>query len=278
MPPRSPKALPLTSEAQTHTSETIELPSGRIHMLRAGSGDSLVILHHSTGNPGWIPFYERLAHSFAVHVPDLPGYGQSAQPDWARDPRDLAIQMSHFLERLGLDEVCLVGLGFGGFVAAELACMNASRLASLVLIGAAGLQPESGEIADQMLAGHEAYFKAGFRDEASYQEHFGDEMAAEFSELWDFSRVMTARVSWKPYMFNRRLPFLLRDVDTPTLLIWGTEDQIVPAICGEQYQRALPNAELELVESAGHLVEYEQPADIASKIAAHARKTLRRTR
>ena len=103
-------------------------------------------------------------------------------------------------------------------------------------------------------------------------------MAAEFTELWDLSRVMTARVSWKPYMFNRRLPFLLRDVDAPTLLIWGTEDQIVPPICGEQYRHALPNAELELMEGAGHLVEYEHPADVADKIAAHARKALRRTR
>ncbi len=268
----------MTTEDEAHTSETIELPSGKMHVLRGGSGDPLVVLHHSTGNPGWIPFYERLAESFSVDVPDLPGFGQSERADWARDPRDLAIQMSHLLDQLGLDEVCLVGLGFGGFVAAELACMNASRLASLVLIGAAGLQPESGEIADQMLMGHTDYFKAGFRDEASYQEHFGDEMAAEFAELWDLSRVMTARVSWKPYMFNRRLPFLLRDVDTPTLLIWGEEDQIVPPICGEQYRRALPNAELELVEGAGHLVEYERPAAVGDKIAAHARKALRRTR
>ena len=268
----------MTAEDQKHTSETIELPSGQIHLLRGGSGDPLVVLHHSTGNPGWIPFYDQLAKSFSVDVPDLPGFGQSAQPDWARDPRDLAIQMSHLLDRLALEEVCLVGLGFGGFIAAELACMNTSRLASLVLIGAAGLQPESGEIADQMLMGHGDYFKAGFRDEASYQEHFGDSMAAEFTELWDLSRVMTARVSWKPYMFNRRLPFLLRDVDAPTMLIWGTEDQIVPPICGEQYRHALPNAELELMEGAGHLVEYEHPADVADKIAAHARKALRRTR
>ncbi len=268
----------MTSQDETHKSGTVELRSGKLHLLRGGSGDSLVVLHHSTGNPGWIPFYERLAETFCVEVPDLPGFGQSERPAWARDPRDLAIQTGHLLDRLGLEDVCLVGLGFGGFVAAELACMNASRLSSLVLIGAAGLQPESGEIADQMLMGHGDYFKAGFRDEASYEQHFGDEMAAEFRELWDLSREMTARVTWKPYMFSRRLPFLLQDVATPTLLIWGTEDRIVPPICGEQYSRALPNAELALVEGAGHLVELEEPANVAAKIAVHAQKALRPTR
>lgn len=265
----------MTSEAETHRSETIQLRSGKLHLLRGGSGDPLVVLHHSTGNPGWIPFYEQLSLSFAVDVPDLPGFGQSERPDWAREPRDLAIQAGHLLDGLGLEEVCLVGLGFGGFVAAELACISPSRLASLVLVGAAGLQPESGEILDQMLIAHTDYFKAGFRDDASFEEHFGSARVAEFGQLWDFSRVMTARVTWKPYMFNRRLPHLLQDVVTPTLLIWGTEDRIVPPICAEQYARVLPNAEIQLVEGAGHLVEFEEPENIAERIAEHAQKALR---
>lgn len=268
----------MSAERETHRSETVELRSGKLHLLRGGTGEPLVLLHHSTGNPGWLPFYDALAERFEVVVPDLPGYGQSERPDWARDARDLAIQIGHLLDRLGLDEMCLVGLGFGGFVAAELACMNPKRLASLVLVGAAGLQPESGEIADQMLIGHDDYFKAGFRDEASYEQHFGAAAATEYRELWDLSREMTARVSWKPYMFNRRLAALLRDVETPTLLVWGSEDRIVPPVCGEQYTRALPNAELWQLDGAGHLVELEQPEAVAARIAAHAQKAMRKTR
>ena len=62
-----------------------------LRVLRKGEGPPLLVVHDSLGNLGWVPFYERLASSFSVIVPDLPGYGKSDRPDWARSPRDLAI-------------------------------------------------------------------------------------------------------------------------------------------------------------------------------------------
>ncbi len=121
----------------------------RIQIRQDGTGDQVVVLHHSTGRVGWIELSERLAQSFAVVAPDLPGWGQSDHPEWARDPRDIAILMNRLLDRLDLVDVTLVGLGFGGFVAAEMATMSQTRLKAMVLAGAAGLQPDEGEIADQ---------------------------------------------------------------------------------------------------------------------------------
>ena len=243
----------------------LELATGRIHYLSGGSGDPLVVLHHSTGNPGWIPFYAALAREFAVEVPDLPGYGQSERPEWARSPRDLAILIGRYLERRDLEAVTLVGLGLGGFVAAELACMNPSRLERLVLVGAAGLKPERGEIADQMMLDYGDYVRRGFRDDAAHDAVFGAEADKELRTLWGFSREMTARISWKPYMFNRALPPLLPDMRVPTLLVWGGEDRIVPPVCGEQYAR------LHVVEGGGHLLDLEQPEALAQLVAEHAR-------
>ena len=108
----------------------------------------VVILHHSWGSPGWLPFYDSLAANHRVVVPDMPGWGGSERPVWARDPRDIAIIVGRVLSGLDLSGAKLVGLGFGGYVAAELATMNPSRLAALVLVGAAGLQPRDGEILD----------------------------------------------------------------------------------------------------------------------------------
>ena len=261
---------------QDHREERLELATGAVRVLRGGSGEPLVVLHHSTGNPGWIPFYAELARSFAVTVPDLPGYGGSERPEWAREPRDLAVILCRVLERLGLSDLTLVGLGFGGFVAAELATLQPERLRSLVLIGAAGLKPDEGEIADQMLMGHRAYVRLGFRDDAAHDAVFGAEPDAELQGVWDFSREMTARISWKPYMFSRRLPPLLLDVDVPSLLIWGDLDRVVPPVCGEQYARLLPSATLECVADAGHLVELEEPEGVAERIVAHHRKVLAR--
>lgn len=58
-----------------------------VRVLRKGEGPPLLVVHDSLGNLGWVPFYERLASSFSVIVPDLPGYGKSDRPDWARSPR-----------------------------------------------------------------------------------------------------------------------------------------------------------------------------------------------
>lgn len=247
----------------------IAVTGKQIRIRQDGAGDQVVVLHHSTGSVGWIELSERLAQSFAVAAPDLPGWGQSDRPEWARDPRDIAILMNRMLDRLDISDVTLVGLGFGGFIAAEMATMSQVRLKAMVLVGAAGLQPDEGEITDQTFLSLDGYVQAGYHDEALFKEHYGEEIDSSLEELWSFSREMTYRVTWEPYMFSRRLPHLLTEVEVPTLLIWGEHDGIVPLICAQQYQRALQNAKLEVVPDAGHLVEMEQPAVVAELIRTH---------
>lgn len=260
----------MTAPTVTHEDQRIQVANREVRILRGGSGEPVVVLHHSTGNPGWLPFHEKLAATNTVIAPDIPGYGQSERPEWARDPRDLAVLLGDALDRLELGPITLVGLGFGGYIAAELATMNQQRLKSLVLVGSPGLQPEQGEIMDQMLIDFDEYVKAGFRDDAHFEKVFGQEAEKPIKELWDLSREMTARVAWKPYMFSRQLPHTLPEVRTPTLIIWGSEDRVVPPVCAEQYRRALPNAKVETIQGAGHLVDYEEPDRVAELIAKHA--------
>jgi pimeloyl-ACP methyl ester carboxylesterase len=260
----------MTTATASHTETTLEVAGLNVRVLRGGSGPAAVFLHHSTGNPGWLPVHELLAERFALSVPDLPGYGQSARPEWAREPRDIAILVNRLMEKLDLEGATLIGAGLGGFVAAEMAAMNQSRLSRLVLIGAAGLQPAEGEIADQMMVDFAEYMKAGFRDDASFHHVFGEELDPAVRSLWDFSREMTARITWKPYMFSRRLAPLLGEITVPALVIWGGEDRVVPLACAHQYVDGLANARLEVVPGAGHLVELEEPEKVAQLIAAHA--------
>lgn len=261
----------MTTATESHTEHTIEVAGLALRYLKGGAGTpAVVVLHHSTGNPGWIPFYERLAERASVYVPDMPGYGQSARAEWAREPRDLAILLLQALSRLGLERPTLVGLGFGGFVAAEMATMCQERIGRLVLVGAPGHQPREGEILDQMMVDFHEYVMAGFRDEDGFRKAFGDDARRTYKELWDYSREMTARLSWKPYMFNRRLAPLLREVRIPALIIHGAEDAIVPVDVARQYAEALPNARLDVVPNSGHLVEYEDPGAISERIARFA--------
>lgn len=241
-----------------------------VRIMESGRGRPLVMLHHSTGNIGWAPIHSQLAESFRVLAIDMPGFGQSERPAWAREPRDLAILVNRALEKLDLADAVLVGAGMGGFVAAEMAAMSKCHLGGLVLIGAAGLKPRQGEIVDQMMLDFDSYMRRGFADESTFTALFGEESSPEVRQLWDFSREMTARVTWKPYMFSRKLMPLLADIDVPTLVIWGENDRIVPLDCGKQYVEAIPGARLDVVASAGHLVEVESPASVAELIRTFA--------
>ena len=260
----------MTTATESYTEHTVEVAGLALRYLKGGAGAPAVVLHHSTGNPGWIPFYERLAERVTVYVPDMPGYGQSARPEWAREPRDLAILLRQALSKLALPRVTLVGLGFGGFVAAEMATMGQEPIGRLVLVGAPGHQPREGEILDQMMVDFHEYVMAGFRDEDRFRSAFGDNARRSFKELWDYSREMTARLTWKPYMFSRRLAPLLREVRTPALVLHGARDAIVPVDVARQYAQALPNATLEIAPDGAHLIEYEDPEGVAARIAAFA--------
>ena len=243
-----------------------------LRYLRKGSGPSLVYLHDSLGNVGWLPLFEDLASSFDVVVPDLPGFGGSQFPMWARNTRDIAILIAQLLAQLEVDDVTLAGIGFGGWIAAELATMDPRLLRQLVLIGAAGIKPRSGEIADQMLRGALRYGLGGFRDATSFRRVFAideeevDDVPDELYQLWDLSTEMTARVCWKPWMFSLELPQLLAGVAVPTEVVWGADDQLFPVDIGHQYVERLPDARLHVVADAGHWVDLEQPKVLADVI------------
>ena len=262
------KAFLVTTQTETHSETTVEIVGKKLRVLQDGSGAPVVVLHHSTGNPGWIPFHEQLAAGHAVSVPDLPGYGGSERPDWARSVRDMAVLMRRAIAKLELGPVNLVGLGFGGWIAAEMASQSDHDLASLTLVGAAGIQPDEGEIADVIFYEFEEYVKLGFTSDEAYAVVFGEEAASELKELWDFSREMTARVTWKPWMFDRQLPHLLTETSVRTLLLWGEDDRVVPVDVGRRYEAAMPNATLQVLPGLGHLLELEDAEAAVAAISA----------
>jgi pimeloyl-ACP methyl ester carboxylesterase len=175
------------------------------------------------------------------------------------------------VDRLDLEGAVLVGLGFGGFVASEMATMNQHRFAGLVLVGATGLHTREGEVLDQMLIGFAEYGLTGFRDPAVFQGLFGaNELPPDVYELWDFGTEMTARVCWKPWMYSDQLPPLLAEVRLPALVVWGEQDRLVPIDVGRQYAELLRGARMEVLAEAGHFVDLEEPDRLAELIEAQA--------
>jgi pimeloyl-ACP methyl ester carboxylesterase len=249
---------------------SVEVAGLTIRTSEQGTGSPpFVVLHHSTG-PLWTPFHDALAASRAVLAPDLPGYGRSERPDDARSPRDLGILLLRALDDLEPGPVHLVGLGMGGWVAAEMATMASRRLASLTLVGAAGIKPREGFIHDPMMSSWLDYARVGFHDPARFAEVIGEDPPEPLLELWDYSREMTARLTWKPWMWSVTLASLLRGVSTPALVVHGRHDRVVPLDCAEQYRDLLADARLELVDDAGHLVDLERPDELARLVGDFA--------
>jgi pimeloyl-ACP methyl ester carboxylesterase len=241
---------------------------------RGGDGPPVLVLHHDIGAPERAPFLDALARHFTVFAPSHPGYDGSPRPDWMRSVRDVAVVYQALLAQHEATRapgaVTLVGLGFGGWIAAEMATMAPRAFRRLVLVGAMGLKPERGEIADQALLSYIDYVGRGFADPRAFEQTFGAEPPTKQLEQWDLNREMTFRIAWKPYMYSTTLPHLLDGVLTPALVVWGSDDRIVPRECGERYTKSLANARLEVIEGAGHFVDMEQPDELARLVTRFA--------
>src|SRR2546430_17671741 len=127
--------------AGSYTGTFVEVPAVRSQLRRGGAGEPLLILHGELGVPGWLRAYELLAEHFTVYVPSLPGFGQSAHPDWISSVRDLAAWVTWLVRDLQLPQpLNVIGCSVGGWIAAELATFNASLFKKMVLAGTAGLK------------------------------------------------------------------------------------------------------------------------------------------
>jgi pimeloyl-ACP methyl ester carboxylesterase len=170
------------------------------------------------------------------------------------------------LADLGVNDVSLVGLGFGGWIAAEMASQAPRGFAKLVLVGAMGVKPAEGEyIADQAIVSYIAYPMSGFHEEAAFKAIYGD-VSTDQLEAWDIAREMVFRTAWKPYMYSQTLPHLLGGVRAPALIVWGDDDRIVPLSSAHAYARALPGSTLTTIPDCGHFAEMEKP-DAVAKLA-----------
>jgi pimeloyl-ACP methyl ester carboxylesterase len=238
----------------------------QLRLDRGGGGPPLLLLHHDIGTLDRLPFYDALAERFDVLLPQHPGYGHSERPQWMRGVRDLAAVYRWMLAELGVERPVLLGLGFGGWVAAEMATMAPRDLDRLVLVGAMGVKPPQGDILDQALLSHIDYARAGFHDQGAFEAVYGAVPTTDQLVEWDLCREMNFRIAWKPYMYSQTLPHLLKTVRAPALIVWGDDDKVVPVSAGKRYLESLPDAHLEIVRSCGHAVDMEQPEALAKLV------------
>ena len=247
--------------ATGHTEEFVNVGGSRVHLLKGGSGEPLLVLHGAGGNHGWLGYAQALAEKYTVYMPSHPGYGQSDRPRWLETIPDLACFYTWFMENQGLERVRAIGFSMGGWLAAEIAVACNHSFSKLMLVDAAGIKPEKSEILDIFIISPAQVLEQLFHDPKQapeYEQVFGQELTHEQRETAESNREMAVRLCWKPYMHDPRLPDLLARVNIPTRIVWGREDSVVPVECAELYHQAVPGSDLVIMDNCGHFPQMEK--------------------
>ena len=249
----------------------------RVHYEVEGplDGPAVVLVHGLGGRAeDWrnlAPFIAKAG--FRVYLPDLPGYGRSEKPaDFSYSVRDEAAVVVGFLDALGLKRVDLGGWSMGGAIVQHVAAADPDRIERLMLFDSAGL----------------------FVLPAWNVELFTPKSAAELEELdvllmpnpprlpgfvaRDILRVSDERA----WIIHRALSTMLTGMDAtdkllpelkmPVLMVWGSDDRIMPVSQGGAMHRLVPQSELDVAAGCGHLAPGQCAPQMESQVVGFLKK------
>jgi len=230
----------------------VEADGFRIRYMEAGQGTPLVHLH-GAGGLRLTPGHDLLSRQFRVIAFEMPGFGQSPENPRSQSMAEFAATMGRAVEKLGIDSFNLMGTSFGGKTALWLALQQREQVLALLLEAPAAIRPEgwappSGspeEMTRSLYAHPERLAVIPARDAV---------VQAQARAL-----VLRIRGPHRDADFERQL----RDLATPTLVLFGTVDRVIPPEMGRIYKELMPNCHLVFVYDAGHAISTDRPEAFA---------------
>ena len=241
-----------------------------LDVLRRGAGHPLLLLHGFQHLDPRLPLVELLARDAQLIAPSHPGFGRSSRPADFGTIYDLVHLYLEFLDTLPKGPLTLMGLSFGGWLAAEIAVKAGRRIDKLILVDALGIKVSDRETPDIL-----DVFNALPQDVVRKSWHAPDTYAPRYDDMEDDELITRAR-NWEtlcrygnhPYMYNPQLKRWLSNIKARTLVLWGASDGVVKPAYGEAYAKLIPGARFEAIANAGHHPEIEQPAALAERVQA----------
>lgn len=244
-----------------------------------GDAPAVVLLHGGGPGASGMSNYSRnidaLARRFRVVVPDMPGYGRSSKFVDHDDPFGfLADSIRGLLDEMGLATAHLVGNSYGGAAALRLALDTPNRVGRLVMMGPGGIGTTRGVPTDGLksllayyggdgpsrdklatfIRTYLVYDGAAVPDElidVRYQASIEPEVVANPP----LRRPSGLRTLWRMDLTRDRR---LRQLGTPTLILWGRDDKVNRPSGGPMLSKLMPNAELVMTSHTGHWMQWER--------------------
>jgi pimeloyl-ACP methyl ester carboxylesterase len=241
-----------------------------LEVLRGGEGDPIVLLHGMRSLTAASRFPPLLAAHGSLLAPSCPGFGASPRPKDFDTIYDLVHLQRAILDAIPGERITLVGLSFGGWLAAEVAAQGHPRLARLVLVDPVGIKISDRETADIL-----DVFNRSPAEVRAAAWHDPDRFAPDFDAMEDAEIVRNARdwdalclYTWHPYMYNPQLPRWLGRIAVPTMVVWGESDGIVSPDYGRTLAGLIPGAQFATIADCGHQPEIERPEQLAALIGS----------
>jgi 4,5:9,10-diseco-3-hydroxy-5,9,17-trioxoandrosta-1(10),2-diene-4-oate hydrolase len=272
----------MTSTAYESTRKTAKVDGLTFAYHEAGEGEPLIMLHGSgPGVSAWSNFRDNLpvfADKFRTIMPDLPGFGGTGLPELDEVYMLAAARwIARLMDHLGIESAVFVGNSMGGAVAAELARLAPDRVRRMALMGSGGLsvgtfaaEPSEGFLRLSEFLGDPTrermigWLKTMVFDHRRITDELIDERmrnataegVLEKTEAI-FGSMMNPgnRAKYTPLWTEAAT------VATPTLLVWGRDDRMLPYDKAHFANRLLPDVELHTFARCGHWAQIERKSD-----------------
>jgi len=235
-----------------------------------GGGPPLLLLHGLMASGEMFrPVIEALAAQHRLIVPDLRGHGRSAHLPGPYTTRQMAADLGHLLDRLGLETVNVLGYSHGGAVAQQFALDFPGRVRRLVLACTFAhnmltrREHVEGFLTPWLfrLLGPRTIAETMVRSNAGGGPPLAPEVGRWLVDVLGLSgRAQMAAASHEMMAFDSRPR--LKDIAAPTLVIAGAADEAVPIAHARMLAAGIPHAELRIVEGGGHFLILTHPDEL----------------
>ena len=232
------------------------IQEGKFKYIEVGEGEPLMLLH---GLFGALSNFKDLLDYFSkrnkVVVPMLPLFELDLLHT---SVSGLEKYVQKFIEFKGYDNIHMLGNSLGGHVALVHVLKHPERIKSLILTGSSGLF-ENGMGDTYPKRGDYEYIRkkteVTFYDPAMATKELVDEVYDIVNQRIKVIKVIALAKS----AIRNNLGDELKEIKTPTLLIWGNNDTITPPFVGKEFNKLIPNSELHFIDKCGHAPMMERP-------------------